>query len=104
MQCSHRFRIALCTFIPLVCCCCTGATFTATATLGRQHPPCRHVWCRGARALWERDRIWIAGSLGAAAAASDRARIEERRDRGRRAWERSGRRAMVVVVVVVSTT
>jgi len=53
--------------------------------------------CRGARALWERGRIWEVGrSRGAA---RERARIEERRDRGRRAWERSGRTAMVVVVV-----
>ena len=98
MQCSHLFRIALCTFIPLVCCDTWRplASHAGLGTRGRQHPLCRHV-CLEARTLWERGRLWE-GSRGV----SDRLRIEERRDRvvgaalDRKAWERSGRTAMVV--------
>jgi hypothetical protein len=63
LQCSHRFLIALCTFIPLVCCCTATATdpavelvtaIGARATRGWKSAPTAR---RGASAIVRRDSV-----------------------------------------------
>src|SRR5438309_908960 len=63
LQCSHRFLIALCTFIPLVCCCTATVTdpavelvtaIGARATRGWKSAPTAR---RGASAIVRRDSV-----------------------------------------------
>lgn len=63
LQCSHRLRIALCTFIPLICCVaipprdCPGTLdCTKIGSFGLAQQYCVHL-CRGERAFWESDLV-----------------------------------------------
>ncbi len=72
LQCSHRFLMALRTFIPRVCT--FWNTATPLCTAGATAPALSAVLLV-ARAAWDRQRVWRAGRV-AGRAARERARIE----------------------------
>ena len=125
LQCSHRFLIALRTFIPRACClwktatplCTAGAIMPAAAALDAAVLEAQHA---EPSAAWDRLRVWTSvdaagrAAAGAVVGARERARIDAARDlvadeaAERAVCERIGRLGMVsgglgfVVVVLRS--